>query len=86
MDEYLRCRDVVARSEHNQDLPGNVLADLPCHGVTVFTAAAMTNQPPVTSCLDRQVVLRFVRRLPMSASLEARDGACGQALNKPEGR
>jgi hypothetical protein len=26
------------------------------------------------------------RRLPMSAGSGTRDGACGQALNKPEGR
>jgi hypothetical protein len=32
------------------------------------------------------VFLRFVRRLPMSAGREACAGACGQALNKPEGR
>jgi hypothetical protein len=35
---------------------------------------------------QRLKLLRFVRRLPMSAGREARAGACGQALNKPEGR
>jgi hypothetical protein len=37
LDEYLGCRDVVARLEHDQDLPGNVLADLPGQDATVFT-------------------------------------------------
>jgi hypothetical protein len=30
------------------------------------------------------IILRFVRRLPMSAGSGARNGACGQALNKPQ--
>ena len=33
---------------------------------------------------SRPTILRFVRRLPMSTGSVARDGACGQALNKPQ--